>query len=362
MFCIAAFLVFLVLSVFSATFRPLAAQAWHCVARRLTLRPCDISFSQEMKGKLVGALIFRTPRLARFVQRWIDWLSFLFVALSIWSLVYVAVAGLNLWVYDTCDPRSAESCSLSGEACGIEQESLSLLQSVQSGRVGEYIAGPILRFAETISRIPDRVRTWEPTQYLPPVPSYHAAFDPTKPTVLEVIDPSCTYCKKLTGNLKQSGILDEANVTYVLYPIPLPEGGYKFPHSYVMASYLEAIKQVPVAAMAENMPPADWQLLLRIFAPAAPGETDIQTRITIGMTDADVRAFLRLQLLEIGYTESEVARIVSLADSSAIRHSLEEQRILVEERIRTVKIPTLLIGGRRYDRVVDAETLQRSIR
>ena len=62
--------------------------------------------------------------------------AFVFVVLSIWSVVYVAHAGLNLWVYDTCDPSSAESCSLSGEACGVGQETLCIVEAVGSGRVG----------------------------------------------------------------------------------------------------------------------------------------------------------------------------------------------------------------------------------
>jgi pimeloyl-ACP methyl ester carboxylesterase len=41
-----------------------------------------------------------------------------------------------------------------------------------------------------------------------------------------------------------------------------------------------------------------------------------------------------------------------------VRQSLAAQRAIVEERIRTIKIPTLLIGGRRYDRVVSEETLR----
>ena len=72
MFCIAAFIVFLILAIFSATFRPLAAKAWHCVLRRVTLRPCDIDFSEEMKGKIIGKLMIHSPGLARFVNRWID--------------------------------------------------------------------------------------------------------------------------------------------------------------------------------------------------------------------------------------------------------------------------------------------------
>ena len=137
MFCIAAFIVFCVLAIFSATFRPLAAKAWHCTVRRITLRPCDIDFSQEMKGKIIGRAMRHSPRFAGFLNRWIDWFAFVFVALSIWSLIYTANAGLNLWVYGTCRPTAVESCSLGSEACGVDVASVSLVTAVREGRIGE---------------------------------------------------------------------------------------------------------------------------------------------------------------------------------------------------------------------------------
>lgn len=358
MFCIAAFIVFAVLAIFSASFRPLAAKAWHCVLRRVTFRPCDISFGEEMKGKLVGKLVFTHPRLARFLGRWIDWISFIFVALSVWSLLYVANAGLNLWVYDTCDPRSAESCSLSGEACGIEQASLGFFRAVGENRIGEWAAGPFVRFGETLSRIPDRLKTWDAREYLGPSATFYRALDESEPYALEVIDPGCTFCKKLTKNMKESGAMDRLNVSYLLYPIPKAgTGGTKFPHSALMASYIEAAKLVPLQRGDASVSP-DWQLLGKIFAePERDGE-DLQTRFNIGMTRADAERTLRSLLREIGYDDAEIGRIAAAASSDGVRESLAAQRAIVEERIRTIKIPTLLIDGRRYDRVVGAESLR----
>lgn len=357
MFCIAAFIVFAVLAIFSASFRPLATQAWHCVVRRVTFRPCDISFGEEMKGKLVGKLIFTHPRLARFINRWIDWLSFVFVALSIWSLVYVANAGLNLWVYDTCDPRSAESCSLSGEACGVDQASLGLVQAVEEGRVGEWAAGPFTRFAETLSRIPDRLKTWNAEEYLAPTATFYYPPDESKPYALEIIDPGCQFCKKLTKNMKDAGVMSALNVSYLLYPIPTAEGGYKFPHSFLMASYIEAAKHVPLSAGDASVSP-DWQLLNAIFAEPAEGELDFQTVINTGMTRAAAEEALQSLLRDIGYSSEEVDRIAAIAASEDIRDSLAAQRRIVEDDVRTIKIPTLLLQGRRYDRVIDVDRLE----
>ena len=355
MFCIAAFIVFAILALFSASYRPLAAKAWRCVLRRVTFRPCDINFSEELKGKLLGKLIFTHPRLARFLNRWIDWLAFVFVILSIWSLFYVANAGLNLWVYDTCDPRDVESCSLGGEACGVGQEKLGLVQSIQDGRLDEWVTGPFTRFAETVSRLPDRLKQWEPSAYLSPSASYYRALDEEKPYVIEIIDPGCQFCKKLTKNLKEASVMEARNVSYLLYPIPKPEGGYKFPHSYFIASYLEAVKHVPLG----SNPPADLQLLEKIFAdPAGLDEIDIQTKINIGMLREDVEKQLREWLAEIGYTAAQIRQIETAATSEEVRLSLEAQKFIVESRIRTIKIPTLLIDSRRHDRVVDMETLR----
>lgn len=358
MFCIASFIVFAILAVFSASFRPLAAKAWHCVLRRVTFRPCDISFGEEMKGKLIGKLIFTRPRLARFLNTWIDWLSFTFVTLSIWSLVYVANAGLNLWVYDTCDPRSAESCSLSGEACSINQARLGLVQAITEGRLGEWTTGPFTRFAETLSRIPDRLKTWNAREYLGPSATYYHPLDTEKPYALEIIDPGCTFCKKLTKNMKEAGAMDVLNVSYLLYPIPKAgTGGTKFVHSGLIASYIEAIKHVPLANNTSAIAP-DWQLIDQIFVDPPENETDLQTTFNIGMTAAEAESMLHTLLRAIGYSDADVQRIATLASSQKVRDSLTAQRTIVEERIRTVKIPTLLLGGRRYDRVINEEKIR----
>ena len=84
-----------------------------------TFRPCDINFSEEMKGKLLGRIILIHPRFARFLDRWINVFAWIFAILSIWSLAAVSLGGLNLLIYDTCDPQHAENCSLSGEACSV---------------------------------------------------------------------------------------------------------------------------------------------------------------------------------------------------------------------------------------------------
>ncbi len=357
MFCIAAFLVFAVLGIFSASYRPLVKKAWHCVVRRITFKPCDINFSEEVKGRMLGKIVLTHPRLYRFLDHWIDWLAFLFVLLSIWSVWTVFVSGLNYWVYDTCNPANVESCSLGGESCGIDQNSLTFTQALDQNELPRWIFGPVLRLGTAISRVPDRLRTWEAEAFVAPSRTYSRPFRPELPTALEVLDPSCQFCKKLLTNVEAAKVEDRYNFTYLLYPIPTSGSGtYKFSNSYLMASYIEATKGMPSLTGASSTP-ADWLLLKKIFS--GSGSLDWQARFRLGMTKVQAEAQLKEFLAEIGFSPTSIDRIAVRAHSKEVEEKLATQRTIVERDLRTIKIPTMLIGGRRYDRVVSVNELSR---
>lgn len=356
MVCIAAFVIFAVLGLFSARYRHLARKAWACVLKRVTFKPCDINFQEEVKSRLLGKLILRAPRVARFVDRWSGVLSFLFVAVSLWSLVVVVNSGLNLLVYDTCDRNDVESCALAGEACGITSGSPGLWAAVREGQVVTWAAGAVGGFAETLSRIPDRLTTWDPRQYVSSANTYYRPYDPRKATALEIIDPGCRFCAKLFRNIKATGFADRYNLTYLVYPIPdrKEAGGYRFARSLLIASYLEAVKQVPRSAGT----PADWQILERLFIGRDAANVPYQTLFNTIYTAPEAEDMLLVWLAEIGYGEAERAEIQAASRSDEIRTSLSRQREIVERQIRTVKIPTIMFDGRRYDRAVGPDTLQ----
>jgi len=107
MFCIAAFVVLGILGIFSATHRKLAREAFDCVFRRVTLRPCNTGFDVKMKSKILGSLLHRSPRLAKGVNRHFELLSWLFMISTVLS-VFWAMRGLyNYYAYGSCNGLNA---------------------------------------------------------------------------------------------------------------------------------------------------------------------------------------------------------------------------------------------------------------
>lgn len=358
MFCIAAFIILALLSIFSAKYRTLAKQAWSCVAKKTTFRKCDTNFKNEAKSKLLGGLTLSRPKLAKFIEKWLDVLAFIFVILTIWSLVIAVKSGLNLFVHGTCNPANSESCSLGTESCSIETNTPSFYTSLKSGDILDWTKNEIEQFTNTISKIPDKFKTWNPDDYLSENNTYYHSYDENKPTAVEVIDPSCQFCKKLFFNLKEANVQNDYNLTYILFPIPdsTTPTGYKFRNSYLLSSYIEAIKLTP---LDNTDVPADWQILEKIFTSLdSESKIEYQTLFVYNYNHVETENTVNGWLKEIGYTDEQIDKIYKDKDSEIIRKRLLTYKNIVQNEIDTVKIPTLIIGENRYDGVVSADKLR----
>lgn len=133
MFCIIAFAVLAILGIFSATHRALAKEAFDCVLRRVTLRPCTTGFDEKMKAKILGSVITRSETVARFLNKNFEILSWsffiLFLVSSIWSvrglyMFYVTGScnGLNESGFCVFDPKGENNqVSTTAENCNVSQ-------------------------------------------------------------------------------------------------------------------------------------------------------------------------------------------------------------------------------------------------
>ena len=108
--CIVALVVFSFLSMVSARYRPLAKDAFKCVYRVVTLRPCDVQLETKIKTKITSKLMV-APSLARFFYKYFKSISWLFTVSFFASLIYSSYGIYNLLAIGRCDPNST-SCEI----------------------------------------------------------------------------------------------------------------------------------------------------------------------------------------------------------------------------------------------------------
>jgi len=102
--CLVALVVLAFMSIFSAKYRSWTKEAFDCVARRLTLRPCRTSFNEKVKAKITGTLMKRNMGVARFTHKHFEAISWVFTIVMFVSLAYTAYGFYNLATIGTCDP------------------------------------------------------------------------------------------------------------------------------------------------------------------------------------------------------------------------------------------------------------------
>ena len=353
MFCIAAFIVLLVLGVFSARYRGYLRRAWGCTLRRVTFRPCDTSFSQDIKDHLLAPVAAWRPGLVRPAAIAIEVAALMVIVTTILSAYVVAKGAVNLWVYGTCDKANSQGCALGSSSCSIGALEPTFLDKVVTLNIAGAIGGEVADVAETIGAIPDRLRTWDAAAYLPPNVTWRTGFDPARPTALEIVDPGCSVCAKLAANIREAGFADRYNLAYIAYPIP-DLTGTRFPNSGLVVRYLEALRLHPVAS-AEV--PVDWQLLERILSGTDPSGEPWQKVVNRATTE-EAAALLHGWLGEFGLDAAAIETIAAEADSARVASIIEANQALVRNTIGTRKIPTMIFDGSRHDGLVDVEGLR----
>jgi len=357
MFCIAAFIVLAIISIFSASQRKLAKKAWSCTMRRVTFRPCDSSFKEETKNKILSHVANKTPHLVKAADIGIEVASFALVILTIWSLLAVVQSGLDLFVWGTCTPANASSCSLSAETCSIDQAKKGFWELTVEGKPYQWFIDEAQSFGNTIANIPTRLQTWDANNYIPQNATYYQAKDDTKPIALEVTDPGCLVCARLFKNIKEANFDSKYNLTYIAYPIKKPNTNdeYKFHNSYTITKYLESIKINP---LNNQETPADWQILERIFTWKDDDGISYQTKINSLMDTVQVKELLHTWLKDLGYNQNQIDQINIDANSQKIADIIDKNSQIVENNIKTVSIPTIIFDGHRHEGLVKTKDLE----
>ena len=101
--CLIALLILGILSIFSAKYRVLAREAFDCVFRRVTLRPCNTGFDVKVKSKILSSVLRRSPKAAKFISKNFEVMAWVFmIALTISSL-YTVRGIYNFWAWGDCN-------------------------------------------------------------------------------------------------------------------------------------------------------------------------------------------------------------------------------------------------------------------
>lgn len=356
MVCIVAFFVVLVLSAVSAKYRRLLGRAWGCFARRVTFRPCDTSFRDDVKSSMLAPLAVRAPRLVRPASIAIEVIAWIMVLSLVVSLYLLGRSGLNLFVYGTCDKQDAQACTLAAQACSIEGQDPGFWASIGTGDVVGAFGREFSSLGDTISTVPSRLKEWDAAEYAAADATYLGGYAPGRPVALEVLDPGCRFCAELFRNMQEAGFDQTHNVTYLVYPIR-SEFGYKFANSPLVASYLAAVRAWEADRSGQAGQTGDWFILEQLFTTdAADGQTTQEWMNEASADDAEQR--LQEWLADAGYDSAEVAEIAALAGSDTVAATLEASRLVVEDEIRTVSIPSLIGGGRLHAGLADVDALR----
>lgn len=347
MVCIAAFIVLLFVSIFSVRSRKMLGKAWGCVAKKVTFRPCDTNFKDEIKNGILKKTVIKRPKLVKPLSILIEIGSVLIVIIAVWSLMVLAKSGVALFVYGTCDVSTPSSCSLdASESCTIDTKKLGFFESIGKFKVHEWFGNWFVEFGEAISAIPARVQRWEARDYMPEHAVFYGDFISERPAALDIFDPGCSVCRLSYINQKESGFFDENNVAFLIYPIDDGDGGYNFKNSLLISKYIEAMTLYEVEN--GNGTKDSWLIINRLFTEYDEREVDYQTAFNSSYDAEKAEKVLLSWLKDFGYLEDEIKTIQQYAHSEEVTEVIKANKEIVNSQIKTKKIPTTIYDGKRH--------------
>lgn len=105
--CLLALIGLSIIGIFSASHRQLAKEAYDCVFKRLRRRPCETGFDVKVKAKVLGPILPRWPKLARWVSQHFELLAWFLMLLTALSLGQTIKGVYNFWAWGDCNGQYA---------------------------------------------------------------------------------------------------------------------------------------------------------------------------------------------------------------------------------------------------------------
>ena len=343
MVCIAAFIILCLVGVFVAIlsiFRrdigrkywAVFKKSWGCVGKKVTLQKCETNFKDDVKNSLLSKVVLKHPKWVKPLGTAIEVGSVLIVFITIWSLVESIKAVLAIWVFGTCNVSQPESCALGAEVCGIE--------AAEPTNPIEWTGRWFSEWGEIFTNIPDRFHSWNAEDYLVEPYSFATQYQDNKPLAIDIFDPGCTICMQSYRNQKDSGFFEQNNTVLMVYPIELPDGGYKFANSDLIARYIHA----------SDLLDTDYtmQIVDRLFTESDNNGVNYQA-VFLGASREKAEQLLQKWLGDFGASKKEIEQIQRAALGDEVTEIMAQVKTMVESTIHVKGIPTLIYDGKKHN-------------
>ncbi|MDO4902270.1 MAG: hypothetical protein Q4A21_01795 [bacterium] len=356
MICIAAFVIFLIIWLFTPFLRlvgqkkladsisKLFKKSLHCFTRRATFKACDSNFGDEIKNSILSKIIVKHKNWVKPVSVAIEGASLVIIIVSVWSLLTLVKSGLALWTFGTCDVRKPDACALSSaEACSIDDVS-----------GGNPVSNWFEEWGEIFNAIPTKFMTFKAKDFMVENSHFYGQFseksENSNGAAVDFFDPGCIVCRNSFASQKSSGFFEKYKTHLVPYVIRGGNGD-KFANSDLLARYIEAVRDF----QPENGPKlaAEWFLVEKIFtgkdAQGVVWQENFNGKTLKAMTSDKVEEKLSDWLGEAGFSSGQIEDISKSAKSEKTTSKLERNRQIVEEKVKTKRIPTSIYDGKRHE-------------
>lgn len=343
MVCVAAFIILCLVGVFVAflsIFRrdigrkywAVFKKAWGCVGKKVRLQKCETNFKDDVKNSLLSKVVLKHPKWVKPLGIAIEVSAVLIVFVTIWSLVESIKALLAIWVFGTCNVSQPASCALGAEVCGID--------AAEPSNIIEWTGRWFGEWGEIFSNIPDRFHDWKAEDYLVEPYALAGPYQEGKPLALDIFDPGCTVCLQSYRNQKAAGFFEEYNTVLMIYPIELPDGGYKFANSELITRYIHAAN-----LLNTNY---DAKIIDKLFTENDKDGYNYQVAFSM-MDEAEAKKTLQSWLKAFGAKSSEIEKIAQTSQSEAVNEIMAKVKAMVEDQIHAKGIPTLIYDGKKHN-------------
>ena len=190
--------------------------------------------------------------------------------------------------------------------------------------------------------------------------SYYGEFggksENSNAVAVDIFDPGCIVCRRSFTVQKESGFFEKYRTHLIPYVITSEEGD-KFENSKLLAQYFEAIRGTQPENGNKISP--EWYLAEKIFtgkdASGVVWQENFNGVSLKAFSAEKVEKKIAEWLKEAGYSEAQIKEIAEKSRSEEVSKKLEANKKLVEDQIKTKKIPTMIYDGKRHEGQFKAE-------